>query len=46
MKENVLERNARLHIDEHIAQFRVKMQQPYEFKRSYAELRAREFFDE
>lgn len=46
MKENVLERNARLHIDEHIAQFRAKMKMPYEFKRNYAEIRAREFYDE
>lgn len=46
MKENVLERNARLHIDEHIAQFRAKMKMPYEFKRTYAEIRAREFYDE
>lgn len=46
MKENVLERNARLHIDENIAMFRVKMQQPYEFKRAYAYRRAWEFYEE
>lgn len=46
MKESIIERNKRLHIDEHIAQFRAKMQQPYAFKRNYAELRAREFYDE
>lgn len=46
MKESILERNARLGVDRKIADFRVKMQQPYEFKVRYAELRAREFVSE
>lgn len=46
MKESIVERNARLGVDRKIADFRVKMQQPYEFKVRYAELRAREFADE
>lgn len=46
MKESIIERNARLGVDKKIADFRVKMQQPYEFKVRYAELRAREFADE
>lgn len=46
MKENVLERNARLKVDEKIAAFRVKQQLPYEAKVTYAELRAREFAEE
>lgn len=46
MKESVIERNKRLGVDKKIADFRVKMKQPYEFKKLYAELRAREFFDE
>ena len=45
-KESVIERNERLGTDKKIADFRVKMQQPYEFKRRYAELRAREFYEE
>lgn len=43
MKENVLQRNARLGIDKKIADFQVKQKQPYEFKVRYAELRAHEF---
>ena len=46
MKESVIERNARLKVDEKIASFRVKQQLPYEAKVAYAELRAREFRDE
>lgn len=46
MKENILERNARLHVDEKIAAFRVKQQQPYEFKLAYAQARAWEFYNE
>ena len=43
MKENILERNARLGVDRKIADFKVKQKQPYEFKVRYAELRALEF---
>lgn len=46
MKESVIERNKRLGVDKKIADFRVKMQQPYEFKRRYAEIRAWEFANE
>ena len=46
MKESVIERNKRLGVDQKIADFRVKMKQPYEFKVRYAEMRAREFADE
>lgn len=46
MKESIIERNARLKVDEKIAFFRVKQQLPYEAKIAYAELRAREFADE
>lgn len=46
MKENIIERNARLKVDEKVAAFRVKQQLPYEAKVAYAELRAREFADE
>lgn len=46
MKESILERNARLNVDEKIASFRVKQQLPYEAKVTYAELRAREFAEE
>ena len=46
MAENVLERMKRLNSYQKIVDFRVKMQQPYEFKVKYAELRAREFISE
>lgn len=46
MKENILERNARLGVDKKIADFMVKQKQPYEFKRRYAEMRAWEFYEE
>ena len=46
MKENILERNKRLGIDQKIADFKIKQQQPYEFKVRYAQLRAWEFVEE
>ena len=45
MKENVLERNARLDTERKIADFRVKQQMDYEFKVKYAKIRAWEFYD-
>lgn len=41
--ENVIERNKRLGTDKKIADFRVKMQMPYEFKVNYAYKRVLEF---
>lgn len=46
MKENIIERNKRLNVDAKIADFKIKQRQPYEFKVRYAELRAREFYQE
>ena len=46
MKENIIERNARLGVDRMIADFMVKQKQPYEFKIRYAEARAWEFVNE
>ena len=46
MKENVIERNKRLNTEQKIADFRVKQQQPYDFKVAYAESRAWEFYNE
>ena len=46
MAENCLERMKRINAYQKITDFRVKMQQPYEFKVKYAELRAREFISE
>lgn len=46
MKENILERNKRLGVEEKVAAFMVKQKQPYEFKVRYAELRAQEFVRE
>ena len=46
MKENVIERNKRLGTDQKIADFRVKQQQPHDFKVAYAEARAWEFYNE
>ena len=46
MKENIIERNARLGVDKKIADFKVKQRQPYEFKIRYAERRAWEFYEE
>lgn len=42
----MIERNKRLGVDKKIADFKVKQKQPYEFKKRYAELRAREFTQE
>lgn len=46
MKENVLERMERLDAKERMRRFMVNMNMPYEFKRTYAEIRAREFVAE
>lgn len=46
MKENVLERMERIDAKTKIANFQVKMQMPYEFKVSYARIRALEFAHE
>lgn len=46
MKESILERMERNDSKRKIADFKVKEQQPYEFKVKYAEIRAREFADE
>lgn len=46
MKENVLERMERLDASRKIADFHIKMQMPYEFKKKYAAIRAREFAEE
>lgn len=46
MKENVLERMERNGTAAKIATFRAKMNESYDFKIRYAELRAREFADE
>lgn len=43
---NVLERMEKIGADKKIADFRVKQQQSYEFKVSYAEIRAWEFYKE
>lgn len=45
-KESVLERNARLGVDEKVAYFQVKQKLPYDCKVKYAEIRAREFASE
>lgn len=41
--ESVIDRNARLNAAKVRADFQVKQKQPYEFKKKYAELRAKEF---
>ncbi|MBQ1788811.1 MAG: hypothetical protein II008_01425, partial [Oscillospiraceae bacterium] len=46
MKESVIERNKRLGVDRKIADFMAKQKQSYEFKIRYAEMRAREFYEE
>lgn len=46
MTENVMERMERLGTKQHIADFMVKQQMPYDFKVAYAEIRAREFAKE
>lgn len=43
---NVLERMEKIGADKKIADFRVKQQQPYDFKVAYAEVRAWEFYKE
>lgn len=45
VKENVLERNARMDTDRKIADFRVKQQMDYAFKVKYARIRAWEFYN-
>lgn len=45
VKENVLERNARMDTDRKIADFRVKQQMDYAFKMKYARIRAWEFYN-
>lgn len=44
--ESVYERMERLGTYQKMADFQVKMQQPYEFKKKYAEIRAKEFASE
>ncbi len=46
MGENVLERMARIDADKKIADFMAKEKMPYDFKRKYAAIRAREFMEE
>lgn len=46
MAENVLERMERIGAKEKIAHFMAKEKQPYEFKRAYAAIRAKEFVRE
>jgi hypothetical protein len=46
MKENVLERMERIGAEQKMADFMVKMQQPYSFKKKYARIRALEFVNE
>lgn len=46
MSENVLERMKRINADKKIADFNIKMKQPYEFKKKYAEIRVHEFISE
>lgn len=46
LKENVYERMERLDSKKKMADFMVKEKQPYDFKRRYAVIRAREFADE
>lgn len=46
MKETVLERMERIDAPRRIADFNVKMQMPYSFKKKYAAIRAREFATE
>lgn len=44
--KNCLEKMKENHTDEKISSFRVKQQQPYEFKKNYAYIRAWEFYEE
>lgn len=46
MGENVIERMERIEAKRKISDFMVKEKQPYEFKKRYAEIRAREFVRE
>ena len=46
VKENVLERMERIDAKRKMADFQVKMQMPYGFKKRYAAIRAREFAEE
>lgn len=46
MGQNVLERMKQIGADKRIADFKVKQQMPYEFKKNYAYKKAWEFFDE
>lgn len=46
MGENVLERMERIGADKKIADFMAKEKMPYDFKRKYAAIRAREFMEE
>lgn len=46
MKENVLERMERIDAKRKMADFQVKMQMPYDFKKKYARIRAYEFAEE
>lgn len=46
MGENVLERMARIDADKKIADFMAKEKMPYDFKRKYAAIHAREFMEE
>lgn len=46
MKETVIERMERIGADRRIADFNVKMKMPYDFKKKYAAIRAREFVAE
>lgn len=43
---NVIERMKSIDAERKISDFRVKQQLPYDFKIAYAEVRAREFFEE
>lgn len=46
MGQNVMERMKQIGADKKIADFRIKQQQPYEYKKNYAYTRAWEFVDE
>lgn len=43
---NVIERMDAINADKRIADFRVKMKQPYDFKVGYAFIRVKEFVEE
>ncbi len=43
---NCIERMSSIGADQKISDFRVKQQMPFEFKKAYAEIRAREFYNE